>query len=166
MGQDDQLPGAESVHTVAQAVDALRALLLAGDQLGRAVADHFDMSVTDILALSHLVVSGPLTARAVSEAVGLSPSSTTALLDRLANAGFAARNEHPTDRRQVVVTYTESGLQAMTWTRTLLLNSLGTVGLDRLPDTGAMQTLAEELRSQTRQLRQQNHASRTTSGTT
>lgn len=52
---------------------------------------------------------GPMTQRALAEALGVSPRNVTQLVDALEAGGFVARRPHPTDRRATLVTFTERG---------------------------------------------------------
>lgn len=52
---------------------------------------------------------GPLTPRALAERDHVQPPSMTRTLNALVEAGLVAREEHPGDRRQVLVRVTEPG---------------------------------------------------------
>ena len=56
--------------------------------------------------------SGPVTQRALSEAMRVSPRNITGLVDALVAGGFVTREAHPSDRRAILVTFTERGRQA------------------------------------------------------
>jgi DNA-binding MarR family transcriptional regulator len=92
-----------------QAIVGIRALMLAGQQFRRAVADHFGVGLSEANATNLLAMAGPLAPSQLADRVGLTPSSVTALLDRLARADLATRSAHPTDRRQNVITLTPRG---------------------------------------------------------
>lgn len=62
--------------------------------------------VTDRKRLGQTTTPGQLSA-----ALQLSPSATSALLDRLERFGHVRRTPHPADRRSVVVEITEHALQ-------------------------------------------------------
>ncbi len=53
--------------------------------------------------------SGPTTQQALARAMGVSPRNVTGLVDGLAATGFVSRQEHPTDRRATLVTFTAHG---------------------------------------------------------
>lgn len=68
---------------------------------------------TDLHALQAVVAArqagGPaLTASQLAGALGLTPSATTALLDRLERVGHVRREHDPTDRRRVGIHTTET----------------------------------------------------------
>lgn len=56
---------------------------------------------------------GPSTQQGLSAALGTTPRSVSALVDGLVSAGYAERSPHPTDRRAVVVSLTETALRLM-----------------------------------------------------
>ena len=93
----------------AEDVRALRALILSGEQFRQAVAERFGAGLTESMAMSHLRAEGQLTARQLAERTGLTPSTVTALVGRLEEAGLAQRRPHPSDRRKVVVSPTAEG---------------------------------------------------------
>jgi DNA-binding MarR family transcriptional regulator len=107
----DPDPEPEMVHA---AVAALRAMNLAGERFRHAAAEHFGLDQSAISAISHLSAAGPLSPNEIAKRVALTPSSITALLDRLEHADYAHRSHHPTDRRRIDVALTEHGHQALT----------------------------------------------------
>ena len=66
------------------------------------VAAKFGLNVTDVNCL-RLLGGGAMSAGELSEQIGLTGAATTALIDRLENAGFAARERNSGDRRRVTV---------------------------------------------------------------
>lgn len=78
-----------------------------------AVGRTLGLNPADLRCLDWLT-DGPMTAGQISEATGLRPAATTALIDRLTHKGFVRRAESPTDRRQVLVEMTDEG-RARTW---------------------------------------------------
>jgi DNA-binding MarR family transcriptional regulator len=107
-----------------QAIVGIRALMLAGQQFRRAVADHFGVGLSEASAANHLAILGPMAPSQLADRVGLTPSSVTALLDRLVRADLATRSAHATDRRQNVITLTPRGAamqsQVQQWIRSAL----------------------------------------------
>jgi DNA-binding MarR family transcriptional regulator len=66
-----------------------------------------------IWRLQHL---GPVSQRALSEALRCTPRNVTGLVDALEVTGHVARRPHPTDRRATLVTLTERGrATAVAW---------------------------------------------------
>lgn len=78
-----------------------------------AVGRMLGLGPADVRCLDWLV-DGPKTAGQLSEATGLRPAATTALVDRLTEKGFVRRVRSETDRRQVLVQMTDEG-HARTW---------------------------------------------------
>lgn len=90
----------------AQVVDAmarLRELTVVADQLRVEVARYWGLTVSEILALTHLDGTGPMSQRELAQALGITPSAVTVMVDRLIARGFVRKSPHPTDRRRVLV---------------------------------------------------------------
>lgn len=92
-------------------------LLLACRDLARAM-DQFDEAACGVLGLGrsdlralNLLEHGPLGASVLAQQLGLTRPAVTALIDRLAEAGYVARVAVPGDRRATAVE-----LQPATWT--------------------------------------------------
>lgn len=66
---------------------------------GRTVADRFGLHTTDLECLDLIYLHGPIAAGELSKATGLTTGATTALIDRLEEAGYVERIAHKTDRR-------------------------------------------------------------------
>lgn len=69
----------------------------------RTVAERFGMHMTDLEVLDLIFLRGQASAGELAEATGLTSGSVTALIDRLANAGYVERCDDPSDRRKVLV---------------------------------------------------------------
>lgn len=69
----------------------------------RVVADHFGLHMTDLEVLDLIFLRKQASAGELAEATGLSSGAVTALIDRLAGAGYVERAEDPRDRRRVIV---------------------------------------------------------------
>ncbi|HZM78380.1 MAG TPA: MarR family transcriptional regulator [Candidatus Limnocylindrales bacterium] len=59
-----------------------------------------------LLELHH---RGPTTQRALADALRVSARNVTGLVDGLVDTGFVTREPHPTDRRAILVCFTEHG---------------------------------------------------------
>jgi DNA-binding MarR family transcriptional regulator len=79
------------------------------DSVGR----HLGLNPADLRCLDWLT-DGPLTAGQLSQATGLRPAATTALIDRLVAKGYLRRVPAARDRRRVLVELTENGA-SRTW---------------------------------------------------
>lgn len=67
--------------------------------------------------LAALANRGPMTPTALAEDQHVQPPPMTRIVNALVEAGLARRDDHPTDRRQVVVSITEAGLREVKETR-------------------------------------------------
>ncbi len=76
------------------------------DEVGRVLG----LNPTDLRCLDWLT-EGPMTATRLAEATGLSAAATTSLIDRLERKDFVRRRRHDSDRRHVLVEFTERGLE-------------------------------------------------------
>lgn len=68
-------------------------------------------------ALAALANRGPMTPTALAEDQHVQPPPMTRTINVLAQAGLVRRDDHPTDRRQVVVSITDAGLAEVKETR-------------------------------------------------
>jgi DNA-binding MarR family transcriptional regulator len=135
--------------SMSAAAAAMRALTLAIEHWRGAVAEHLGVDMSATMAMSHLSASGALTPRQLAAKTSLTPSTMTALLDRLEGAGYARRSAHPTDRRKTVVQITEHGHLALTRLRQRIHAALGVFDDQRLPEVAAIMThLATALNAQ------------------
>ena len=67
------------------------------------VAELQGLSATEEKAIDVLERHGPLTARQLTERVGLAPATVSGLVDRLEAKGFARRVPNPDDGRSVLI---------------------------------------------------------------
>jgi DNA-binding MarR family transcriptional regulator len=63
--------------------------------------------------LWNLHQDGPMTQRALAEAIGVTPRNVTGLVDALESDGFVTRGAHPSDRRATLVSLTDKGAAVM-----------------------------------------------------
>jgi DNA-binding MarR family transcriptional regulator len=73
-----------------------------GTVLADLIAARLSITPTDLKCV-HLLSRGPRTGRVLADELRLTPSATTAVIDRLERAGFATRKRDSADRRQVTV---------------------------------------------------------------
>lgn len=76
------------------------------------LASHLELNPTDIRALERLT-EGPWPVGNLGQAVALSPSAASALVDRLRTRGLVERTSDPEDRRLAVVALTPEGRTAI-----------------------------------------------------
>lgn len=98
---------------IAEVLDAGRALGAAAVLYHGAVAAHFSLGPTDVKVLDLLRDRGPVSPKALGEAMGFAPASVTAIADRLSAKGLLVRQDHPTDGRQVVLALDPSSVERM-----------------------------------------------------
>jgi DNA-binding MarR family transcriptional regulator len=72
-------------------------------RLTTAIARRAGVPESDLAALEHLELAGPLSPKELAERLLLTPGSVTALLDRLERAGWVRRRPHPESRRSLLV---------------------------------------------------------------
>lgn len=75
----------------------------------RAERGEADLPDVQFSILVRLVKDGTTTPGAIAEFQRIRPPSATRAVQHLEELGFATREPHPSDRRQVVVTVTEAG---------------------------------------------------------
>jgi len=74
-----------------------------GVALQQAIADHFDLSPSDLRAITSLMRKGTATAGELADAADLTSGAATRMIDRLEVAGWVVRHPDPADRRRVLV---------------------------------------------------------------
>ncbi|MCK6068327.1 MULTISPECIES: MarR family winged helix-turn-helix transcriptional regulator [Microbacterium] len=89
-------------------VKALDDLVSVEKSVDRAILQALGIGPNDAAVLRHLLdleSSGTTTTtpRSLSDLLGISSAATTALIDRLVNAGWVERQPHPQDRRSVLI---------------------------------------------------------------
>lgn len=97
-------------HLDSPLLHACRDLARAMDQFDEAACAMLGLGRSDLRALN-LLEHGPLGASDLAHRLSLTRPAVTALIDRLADAGYVARVAVPGDRRATAVE-----LQPMTWT--------------------------------------------------
>jgi DNA-binding MarR family transcriptional regulator len=130
----------------------LRALLLSGHRFRQAVADHFEVSLSEIVMLGNLAAAGgELSPSDLGDRMLLRSGTLTAIIDRLVQAGYVERRAHRTDRRRVVVRITAAGRRAARFVQHHLLRALDAAGYDGAPAAlasvaAALEGAADEVR--------------------
>lgn len=91
-----------------QAVIALvRATADRTHQLDLLAAARFGLNSTDARALEVVSRTGPVTAKSLANALGITTGGVTTVIDRLERAGYARRRDDATDRRRVLIEASE-----------------------------------------------------------
>jgi DNA-binding MarR family transcriptional regulator len=82
-------------------------LLVNEDMTASLARDGLTVSRTKLLWV--LGLHGPMTQRALADALQVSARNVTGLVDALVATGFVTREPHPTDRRASLVSFTDHG---------------------------------------------------------
>ncbi len=92
----------------------LRDLLDVTDAFEKSLGASLSVNPTDLDAMQHLIMSGPLSPTELARRLGRSTAATTTSIDRLVALGHATREPNPQDRRGVrVVPSPVSSVKAM-----------------------------------------------------
>lgn len=130
--QDHQSQGAspaDGAPTARPATRLLRDLLDVTDDFERALGSQLTVNPTDLDAMQHLIMSGPLSPTDLARRIGLSPAATTTVIDRLEALHHVRREPNPADRRGIRVVPSEaSRARAMATIMPMIM------GVDRVLD--------------------------------
>lgn len=88
---------------VGRATQLLREILDVSEEFENHVGHELAVNPTDLQAMQHLIMSGPLGPTVLAKRLGISTAAVTSVVDRLVSVGHATRTQHPTDRRGIVV---------------------------------------------------------------
>jgi DNA-binding MarR family transcriptional regulator len=91
---------------IAELADEVRAGQVAVDLMDDAACRAMGVNRTDGRCMDIIDREGPVAAGRLAEASGLTTAAVTAIIDRLAKAGYARRLADPNDRRRVLVELT------------------------------------------------------------
>lgn len=108
-------------------IDRLRDFALLNNHLRQVTANTLGVTVSDLSALSYLYAQGDLGQNELAQCLGLTPSATTSLIDRLERFGMALRCAHPHDRRRSIVSLTDAGRERVLALRRVYEAALGAV---------------------------------------
>jgi len=81
----------------------LREILDVTEEFEAHVGRELTVNPTDLQAMEHLIMNGPLSPTELARRLGISTAAVTAVVDRLVAVEHVSRAQHPTDRRQVLV---------------------------------------------------------------
>lgn len=100
------MPRQTKEELIAELSFEVRAAQIAVDQMDDAASKALGINRTDGRCLDVIDREGPVAAGRLAEASGLTTAAVTAVIDRLAKAGYARRLDDPNDRRRVLVELT------------------------------------------------------------
>lgn len=115
------------------AADGLRVLALTLEQLRHRYVVLLGIGDTDLMALGALAAYGPLSSAELARRLAVTPSSITALVDRLESAKLVARRDDPADRRRRHLLLTAAGEEAIRKARSWSLDALSAIEPQQLP---------------------------------
>lgn len=96
-------PAIPRVPAVRPPTVLVRDLLTVTEKFERALGAELAVNPTDLHAMEHLIMSGPLSPSELSRRLGVTSATTTTVIDRLSALGHVRREPHPSDRRGVRV---------------------------------------------------------------
>ena len=102
-GPADSAPDAPSFSPTRPATVLLREFIELSEEFERSIAAELDVNATDLRAMEHLIMAGPLGPTELARRVGISAGAATTSIDRLVALGHVTREPHPTDRRGTLV---------------------------------------------------------------
>ncbi len=103
MGPDASAPGGPEFSPTRPPTVLLREFIELSEEFERSIAAELDVNPTDLQAMEHLIMSGPLGPTELARRVGISAGAATTAIDRLVALGHVTREPHPTDRRGTLV---------------------------------------------------------------
>ena len=86
-----------------RATELIREFFEVSQEFEAHVGRQLTVNPTDLQAMEHLIMNGPLSPTDLSKRLGISTAATTSVVDRLVALDHASRTQHPTDRRGVIV---------------------------------------------------------------
>jgi DNA-binding MarR family transcriptional regulator len=132
------------------ALAAMRELILASEAYRNRVANHLGLGVTETQALSNLILAKAMGQTELADALGITTSSVTSLVDRMERSGLVKRQPHPRDRRRTVVQLTKYGAESVERTRTWIVRAFDEIEDERLDEIAdVLGSLARNLRAST-----------------
>jgi DNA-binding MarR family transcriptional regulator len=100
------------IEQIVRVLTSIRDWRQAEQRMSEKSRGYMKLNETDMQALRFIIASKnqgePITPGALAEHLKISTASTTKLLDRLAKAGHIERSPHPTDRRALIITVSDS----------------------------------------------------------
>ena len=92
-----------SGSVVHRATELLREMITANEAFLAHMGRELAVNSTDLNAMTHLISRGSLAPTELARRLGMSTAAVTTVVDRLESVGHASRQQHPSDRRSVVV---------------------------------------------------------------
>lgn len=97
----ESTPGrAGGVH---ESTALLRLILRISEDFTHYMGEQLTVNPTDLAAMQHLIMEGPMSPTQLARKLKLSTAATTVVADRLTKVGHVTRAPHPTDRRGIII---------------------------------------------------------------
>lgn len=115
-----RVPTSSRAVTQAVSADAVTDAVLTASRLLVAVSVRSISSVDETITISQfrmlvvLATRGPMKLSVLADHLGVNPSTTTRMIDRLITTGMVDRHINPVSRREVVVSLTPAGASVVT----------------------------------------------------
>ncbi len=81
----------------------LRLILRISEDFTGYLGEQLTVNPTDLAAMQHLIMDGPMSPTQLARKLKLSTAATTVVADRLTKVGHVTRAPHPTDRRAIII---------------------------------------------------------------
>ena len=104
------------------ALIALRRILRVTELNSRKLAQHSELTASQILLLRHVAQQGQALPSAIAKAIELKQATVTVLLNQLERNGLVTRNRDTEDRRRIWVRLTSAGHRVLEQSPDLLHN--------------------------------------------
>jgi MarR family transcriptional regulator, organic hydroperoxide resistance regulator len=90
------------------------------------------LTINQVKALFFIANEGSVNFRKLAQAMKVTPSNVTGIIDRLVDQGLVSRTEYPEDRRMLILNLTEKGEALIAKLRERRLSQMSLI-LDRIP---------------------------------
>ncbi|MDR7116538.1 MarR family winged helix-turn-helix transcriptional regulator [Caulobacter sp. BE254] len=111
----------------------LKTISMLTRQIGRKIGENLGVNVTDMAALEHLLVNGPMTPGQLAGHLKVTTAAATQIVDRLERAGHVARERRTNDRRKICVVPVAASLDRAFTQLAPMMNGLDGVIADLSP---------------------------------
>lgn len=102
-----------STHSLSGLPGATAEFLRALDSVRKSIADDAGLSGTELRAMAQIAEADGATPKQLAVALEVTTGAITAVTSGLVARGLLARQEHPSDRRSLVLSLTDSGHELM-----------------------------------------------------
>jgi DNA-binding MarR family transcriptional regulator len=106
---------------------------------------NLNLTIPQLKSLFLIAREGSMNTKSLAEALGVTPSNVTGIVDRLVKQGLVSRQENPEDRRMLLIRVTDKGEAILTSLREETISSMSEV-LARM-STEELSSLARGLAS-------------------